>query len=730
MATSTALLEGLNPNQSQAVQTHDGPVMLIAGPGSGKTRVLTHRVAALVEKGVDAHRILAVTFTNQAAREMRERLADLIGTSAQTMWITTFHSLCARILREDAHLVNLPRNYTILDATESRNVLRELLDQHKLFDSELETAGTRQKSKFTKSVAAIISELKNHNKPPEVLELTTSETYAAANIYHPYQAALQARGSVDFDDLLLKTVELLTTHPEVQKRYQTQFQYIHIDEFQDTNEPQWEIVRLLGQAHRNVLVVGDPDQAIYGFRGARPNVFDTFVGTFAPVTDIRLGQNYRSTGNIVAVAQAAIQGNPTNYRADLSTSNPAGEQVTHLDFATGLDEATYLAHTLKTSTRPLGDHAILVRTNMQTRALEQAFTKQGIAYDLVGMTRFFERTEIKDATSYLRLLVNPNDHAAFDRATAVPRRGFGPTLRTRVLQAHETTPHPDGLIGTLRTLIDTLPRGRRPITEFISTYDHLAHVASQKGLTETLHAIYDAGLYAYYEEQADKTAEHHRVENLDELISAAVEFEKENPPNPQFVNPHLETIAEFLHRAALTSSAEVDTTTSHVQIATIHSAKGKEWPVVFVVGVEEGTLPHARSYETLKEMQEERRLFFVALSRAQQRLYVTTAATRMLHGTVSEQDPSQFLSEIAPQLKRTSAKARPKSPFPQRTSPRPTSRVASTTTPTHHWAVGDEVFHHKFGDGVILNVSPKELTVKFSDRQLLLHPIIAPLVKR
>lgn len=724
MTTPDALTKDLNPAQTQAVQTHDGPVMLIAGPGSGKTRVLTHRVAALIDKGVPARNILALTFTNQAAKEMRTRLETLIGHPAEQMWLTTFHSLCAQILRQHPHVVNLPRNYTILDAAESRTVIKDLLQARQLFPASLTNA--REKNQYTRAVAAIISHLKNHNRQPDTLASNSNEALTAAEVYYPYQKELINRGSVDFDDLLLKTVEILTTRPDIRAAYQNRFQYIHVDEFQDTNQPQWEIVHLLSKEHRNVLVVGDPDQAIYGFRGARPNVFETFEETFRPVADIRLGQNYRSTPNIVAVAQAAIAGNPTQFRADLYTDNPSGTAVTLWQMADGRKEASHIAKSIKTSHRPKSDHAILVRTNMQTRALEQEFHKQGITYDLVGMTRFFERAEIKDATAYLRLLVNPKDLAAFDLAVAIPRRGFGPALLTKVYEHYNHSPHPDGIVETLRALVDTAGRGKRPIADFIATYDNLTHTATTDGLLATLEAIYDTGLKDHYVKHGEKHDEDHRVENLNELLNAAAEFQEDNPTGPTITN--MEVIAEFLNRAALTSAADTDTEIDNVQIATMHSAKGKEWPIVYVVGVEEGTLPHARSLETVEELQEERRLFFVAVSRAQEELYLTVAKERFTHGIVHDCAPSPFLSEIENHVNHEAPNAFASKRKPLPLGPRTPS---STNNPKGgaQWQIGDKVFHHTFGNGTITAVTPKALDVTFATRTVALHPIVARLVK-
>jgi DNA helicase II / ATP-dependent DNA helicase PcrA len=625
--------DGLNPDQLDAVVHMDGPLLIVAGAGSGKTRVLTHRIANLIrEHDVSPMQILAITFTNKAAQEMRERVGHLVGPVAQKMWVSTFHSACVRILRRDAGRLGYPSSFTIYDQADA-----ERLTSYVIRDLSLDA------KKFTaRGVHAAISKAKNDLIfPAEYAERVTSIfERKIADIYTEYQARLQKAGAMDFDDLLTNTVRLFHEHPEALQSYQERFQHILVDEYQDTNKAQNEIVLLLGAHSHAVTAVGDSDQSIYRFRGADfTNILD-FENAFPDVTTILLEQNYRSSQTILDAANAVIEQNISRKPKSLWTDAGHGEKIVRYHADDEGDESRWISHTInqmhETGDFRWGDIAVFYRTNAQSRVLEEGLMRSGIPYKVVGGTRFYDRREIKDALAYLKVAVNPADEVSIKRVLNSPKRGIGDTTVERVdawANAHGVT-----FLDALRHAEEAGVRGpaQRGIRGFVNLVDVLTATA-EGGPGDVLQtALENSGYLA--ELEAENTVESAgRLENLSELVGNAGEFE---------------TIAEFLEQVALVADTDqIDgADDSRVLMMTLHSAKGLEFPVVFLAGCEEGIFPHIRSLTEPDEMEEERRLAYVGITRAMKRLFVSHAWSRMLFGSTQYNPPSRFLDEIPVEL--------------------------------------------------------------------------------
>jgi DNA helicase II / ATP-dependent DNA helicase PcrA len=625
--------DGLNPDQLDAVVHMDGPLLIVAGAGSGKTRVLTHRIANLIrEHDVNPMQILAITFTNKAAQEMRERVGHLVGPVAQKMWVSTFHSACVRILRRDAGRLGYPSSFTIYDQADA-----ERLTSYVIRDLSLDA------KKFTaRGVHAAISKAKNDLIfPAEYAERVASIfERKIADIYTEYQARLQKAGAMDFDDLLTNTVRLFHEHPEALQSYQERFQHILVDEYQDTNKAQNEIVLLLGAHSHAVTAVGDSDQSIYRFRGADfTNILD-FENAFPDVTTILLEQNYRSSQTILDAANAVIEQNISRKPKSLWTDAGHGEKIVRYHADDEGDESRWISHTINQMHEAgdfrWGDIAVFYRTNAQSRVLEEGLMRSGIPYKVVGGTRFYDRREIKDALAYLKVAVNPADEVSIKRVLNSPKRGIGDTTVERVdawANAHGVT-----FLDALRHAEEAGVRGpaQRGIRGFVNLVDVLTATA-EGGPGDVLQtALENSGYLA--ELEAENTVESAgRLENLSELVGNAGEFE---------------TIAEFLEQVALVADTDqIDgADDSRVLMMTLHSAKGLEFPVVFLAGCEEGIFPHIRSLTEPDEMEEERRLAYVGITRAMKRLFVSHAWSRMLFGSTQYNPPSRFLDEIPVEL--------------------------------------------------------------------------------
>ena len=628
--------EGLNPDQLDAVVHEGGPLLVVAGAGSGKTRVLTHRIANLVHEGVPPSKILAITFTNKAAAEMRERLVDLVGPAVRAMWVSTFHSACVRILRANGDALGYPRQFSIYDAADANRltgyVIRDLALDPKRF--------------APRAVHGRISLWKNELVLPEQATAEAGNIFERkhAEIYTEYQARLLKAGAMDFDDLLVNAVRLLREHGDVLEHYRQRFAHICVDEYQDTNKAQNELVLMLAGGHGNVCVVGDTDQSVYAFRGADFRNILEFEDAFPDVTTIVLDQNYRSTQTILDAANAVIDHNEERKPKSLWTDGDKGDRIVRYFADDEGDEATFVASTARQLQRDdainFREMAVLYRTNAQSRVIEEAFMRVGVPYKVVGGTRFYDRREVKDAMAYLRAVVNPADEVSVKRVLNVPKRGVGDASVAKL----DTFAAANGLAfaDALRRADEAGVTGPavRGIASFVELLDTLSTVAADpdQGPGDVLQGALDGSGYLAELEAEDTVESHGRVENLGELVGSAREFT---------------VIDEFLEQVSLVADTdelpdgEVD---DEVVLMTLHSAKGLEFPVVFLIGVEEGVFPHIRALTEPAEMEEERRLAYVGITRAMQRLYMSHAWSRQLFGSTQYNPPSRFFDEIPADL--------------------------------------------------------------------------------
>lgn len=672
----------LNPPQRDAVTHPGGPLLILAGAGSGKTRVLAYRVAHLLrERGVPPGRILAVTFTNKAANEMRERVDRLVGgVVARGMWIGTFHHICSRLLRRHGDRVGIDRNFVIYDDDDQRTVLRRCLKDLGL-----------DERRFPPGVMlAFIDKAKNEaiDHVAYAEQATGFYEEVVARVYRAYQAALRDANALDFDDLLLSVLHLFSEAPDVCGEYQERFQHVLVDEYQDTNRVQYLIVKTLAEKHRNILVVGDDDQSIYRFRGADVRNILDFERDYPDVTVIKLEQNYRSTKAILAAAGDVIAHNPHRHAKTLWTANAQGELLSLYEAYDGHDEARMVADEIKRLRDGLRyrDMVILYRTNAQSRLFEEQFLRAGIPYAIVGGVRFYERKEVRDLIAYLRLALNPGDDASFARIINMPRRGIGDVSLKRVAASAEV--RRAGLLETLARPegVAELPKAaQRAAAEFIGLMERLRDRIHRVRATDLLEAaIVETGYQQMLEAEGTDEA-YGRLENLRELVTVAQEFEETTGES---------TLEAFLQHLALvtdldTWQEDVDRTT----LMTLHSAKGLEFAVVFLAGLEEGLFPHARAFEEEGGVEEERRLCYVGMTRAKQRLYLSHARNRTIFGTTAPAVASRFLDEIPPDL----IAHFQKTPPPEAVWPDEDREVSS-------FAVGDRVRHTAFGEGRVLEV--------------------------
>jgi DNA helicase-2/ATP-dependent DNA helicase PcrA len=679
------LLAPLNPVQREAVLHTEGPVLIVAGAGSGKTRILTHRIAYLIrEHEVPPGAILAITFTNKAAQEMADRVESLVGSRiARGMWILTFHSTCARILRREHELLGLPSHFSIYDEADSERVVKMVL----------EVAGLDAKRFHPKAVLALIRRAKD--------SLLTGAEYAqaagnwyerqVADIYVEYERRLAGAGAVDFDDLILRTVRLFRDHPEILGHYQERFRYILIDEYQDTNRAQYHLVNLLASKRRNLCVVGDADQGIYSWRGATIQNLLDFEHDYPDADEFILDQNYRSTRTILEVANALIEHNLQRKPKNLWTDADHGTPVARYRADDEHDEAWFIAgeveRLVEGAEHAYGDIAVFYRTNAQSRVVEDVFMKAGIPYRVVGGVRFYERKEIKDVLAYLRALVNPQDAVSMRRIINTPKRGIGDqTVAALEAFAREES---NTLLEACRR-VDQIavlsPRAVGAVRGFVDVMDRLrARMAEDARPSRVIEAAFtDTGYYA--ELDAERTVEaESRKENLGELVGVGAEFEARSPDAG---------LPEFLEQIALvTEQDEYDEAASTVTLMTLHNAKGLEFEVVFIAGMEDGVFPHFRSMTDADELEEERRLAYVGITRARKRLYLTHAWSRSLFGASSYNPPSRFLNEIPPDLIEEL----------EGRSDGPADPVVAGDPPDV--SAGDTVRHDRFGEGVVITVS-------------------------
>jgi len=690
------LLGDLNPPQQQGVTHPGGPLLILAGAGSGKTRVLAYRVAYLIRhQGIPPARILAVTFTNKAANEMRERVNRLIGSAvARGMWIGTFHHICSMILRRRGDRIGVDRNFLIFDQDDQRGLVRQILKDLALDERRFPPA----------VMLAMIDKAKNEAIGPIAYAEQATGVYeeVVARVYRAYQAGLRDHNALDFDDLLLEVIRLFHEVVEVREEYQDRFQHVLVDEYQDTNRAQYLIVRILAEKHRNLCVVGDDDQSIYRWRGADiRNILD-FERDYPDTTIIKLEQNYRSTKTILAAASGVIFHNPHRHEKTLWTANPDGEAVSLYEAYDGHDEARVIAEEIKRSRDGLKyrDMVVLYRTNAQSRLFEEQFLRAGIPYAIVGGVRFYERKEVRDLIAYLRLALNPSDSASVERILNVPRRGIGDVSLERLKTF--AAAHGIGLLEALSRPEgdDLLPRpAQRAAAEFVGLMERLRDRAQRLRATDMLElAIVETGYQAMLEAEGTDEA-YSRLENLRELVTVAQEFEQTTGE---------ESLEAFLQHLALVTDLDTwQTDVDRTTLMTLHSAKGLEFPVVFLAGLEEGLFPHARALEEDGGLEEERRLCYVGMTRAKQRLYLSHARNRTIFGATMPGVASRFLDEVPEEL---ISRRQP--------APPPTAAWPDEDREVHTFTAGDRVRHVAFGEGTVLEVEGEGVravvTVRFS----------------
>lgn len=645
-----SILDALNPAQRQAAEIISGPLLVLAGAGSGKTRVLTYRIASLVnEKGVAPWRILAVTFTNKAAGEMRERIENLVGSLAAEIWIGTFHSVCVRFLRYEAEAFGLDANFSIYDEDDRRAVIRRVLEAHNIDEREL----------TPRSVIGQISQAKNSMLDPLEFSRQAGEAPGRrqiADLYTAYETELRRNNAFDFDDLLVEVVRQFDRHPEILQKYQQRFEHLLIDEYQDTNKPQYLLCRQLSTHHRNICVVGDDDQSIYQFRGADiRNILD-FERDYADAHIVRLEQNYRSTARILASANAVIDHNQHRKGKELWTEGPEGDPVAVVECDTDRREARHIVETIRRQTRSgtyaLSDTAILYRTNAQSRPLEEELQRSGFPYVIVGGIRFYDRREIKDVLSYLRLLVNPVDDITLRRIVNTPRRGIGDTSLERLqIFAQQNALSLYTALGHLNEVPNLGGRAQKSLGEFATLLSRLIAAKETLDLPELCNEVLEESGYRQMIREENTPEAEAREQNIDQLLAEMTEYFDTHE------EPSLET---YLEEKSLMSSADENGNDGNaITLMTLHSAKGLEFPRVFICGMEENLFPTSRAVDQSRldpqAIEEERRLCYVGMTRAQLQLSLTYALRRYSYGSMIETEPSRFLQEIPSELTETSS---------------------------------------------------------------------------
>lgn len=732
------LLENMNPAQQEAIECTEGPLLVLAGAGSGKTKVLTHRIAHLLGQGVAPWRILAITFTNKAAAEMKERVLKLVGSDAQAIWISTFHAFCVRILRRDIEKLGFTKNFVIFDSTDQSTLIKRCLKELNL----------DEKHYAPQAVLAGISNGKNRLLTPTELRAEADSFFQekVADIYALYQRRLRENNALDFDDLLMLATELLMQHTEVREKYQEQFKYILVDEYQDTNRAQYKLIQLLTGQNRNICCVGDADQSIYKWRGADiSNILD-FEDDYPQARTVLLEQNYRSTQNILDAANAVIQYNRGRKPKRLWTSNPTGDLLTYYNAQDEGDEAYFSSKEVirlkQDGKYNYKDIAVLYRTNAQSRVFEETFMRLGIPYVIVGGTKFYERKEIKDIMAYLRIIANPLDSVALLRIINVPRRGIGETtLNKLTTYALEQGISLFDVLAKVGEMPELSGRAKTPILELAKLLGGFIASRDQLPVTELIERLQnETGYLAQLVEERTIEAQG-RIENLKELLSVAKAF---------LQNSEEKTLDAFLSQVALVSDLDnVEDAANAVTLMTLHSAKGLEFPVAFLTGLEEGVFPHSRTLQADDEIEEERRLCYVGITRAKEKLYVSHALRRMLFGNTQMNAASRFLREIPEELlykpQAATPPSRPAMPAPKRKAPAKETRMSrplntisaassAVTAAGLAFKPSDKVRHSKWGEGTIVALTPKgddlELKVAFPAEGIkVLMAKYAPLVK-
>ncbi|NLW46781.1 MAG: DNA helicase PcrA [Firmicutes bacterium] len=691
------ILSGLNEPQSEAVRHTEGPLLILAGAGSGKTRVLTHRIAYLLQQGVKPWQILAVTFTNKAAQEMRERVLNIVGPAAEAIWVSTFHTACVRILRQEIQELGFNKNFVIFDSQDQLTLIKNILKEMNLSD----------KNYHPKALLASISSAKNELVGPEEYQRKAADHWAniVAEVYVKYQKKLRANNGMDFDDLIMLTVRLFKEVPAALEKYQERFRYIMIDEYQDTNHAQYLLVTMLASKYRNLCVVGDDDQSIYSFRSADIRNILEFERDFPETHIVKLEQNYRSTKNILHTANEVIKNNRGRRSKQLWTQNCEGEMIAVYNAADEREEAWFVAEEIsrlvQEGANRYSDFAILYRTNAQSRNFEEAMVQRGLPYRVIGGFRFYERKEIKDLLAYLRLVYNPADRISLARIINVPKRGIGDASfdRFRYFLDDHNYSIMDGF-ANLNEIPSLTGRAIKPLTEFYRLLEGWIEKREQlsvKELTERI--LLDSGYLQELKNEGTIEAQG-RIENLDQFLALTLDFEQ---------NSDDRSLAAFLETVALVADIDnYEPDADALVMMTLHSAKGLEFPVVFLVGLEEGLFPHNRALMETKELEEERRLCYVGITRGQHRLYVTHANMRTIFGSRNISIPSRFLMEMPKET--INILKGPAAPKSDRVTEKSTTSVSRATgiqpkTDVDGEAIhpGSKVRHPKWGIGTVIS---------------------------
>lgn len=682
----------LNASQIQAIETINGPVLIMAGAGSGKTRVLTHRYAHLVKHhNVDVEQILAITFTNKAAEEMKSRISKLLDLKISPKWISTFHSLCVKILRIHGDKIGYKSNFTIYDQSDSNKVIRNCMSENNV----------DLKQYSPKRFQAHISNLKNSMiSPGEALE--NAESFfevKVAEIYSSYEKKLMISNSMDFDDLLIKTVELLQTNESILKFWSNKFQFIMVDEYQDTNFVQYKLVELLGSNNKNVCVVGDSDQSIYAFRGADIRNIIEFEKDFSNATVIQLDQNYRSSKKILNLANSVISNNPRKIEKNLWTDNEDGLDISSFRFRSEKDEARWVAEEVKSLIDSSKDNeiAIFYRTNSQSRLFEEELRMLNIHYKVIGSVRFYDRKEIKDIISYLQFLINDSDTVAFERIVNVPRRGIGESTVNKIrVYLNETGKSIYEALESIEEIKNISPRIKGSLSEFKNLITDLKSYSIQ-GPSKTIQKVLELTGYKMSLIKEGTLESQMRIENIEELLNSAFSFE--NLYEEDIDEPY-GMLRDYLESIALFSETDKLEDADRVLLMTLHNAKGLEFPYVFMTGMEENLFPHERSSQGgNSEIEEERRLCYVGITRAEKKLYLTHAWSRTLWGGTVYNLPSRFLEEGSSHFDTVD--------FSLDTNQKDSTGIEIGT--------GQKIIHEKYGEGLVLEVQGNEITVQFND---------------
>ena len=736
------LLTGMNDQQAEAVQTTEGPLLIMAGAGSGKTRVLTHRIAYLIdEKMINPWNILAITFTNKAAREMRERAVALNPATSETL-IATFHSMCVRILRREADHIGYNRNFTIVDPGEQRTLMKRILKNLNL----------DPKKWNERAILGTISNAKNDLLDEIAYEHQAGDMYTqiVAKCYKAYQEELRRSEAMDFDDLIMMTLRLFDKNPDVLAYYQQRYQYIHVDEYQDTNHAQYQLVKLLASRFKNICVVGDADQSIYGWRGAdMQNILD-FEKDYPEAKVVLLEENYRSTKKILQAANEVIKNNRNRRPKKLWTQNDEGEQIVYYRANDERDEAVFVASTIDNIVREkvknFKDFAVLYRTNAQSRTIEEALLKSNIPYTMVGGTKFYSRKEIRDVISYLNLIANTSDNISFERVVNEPKRGVGPgTLEKLRNFAYEQ--NMSLLYASANIMLSPIKgKAAQGVYDFANMILNLRDQLDGLSITDTVEAILDKSGYLDALSMQQTLESQSRIENIEEFMSVTKNFDETNTDGTED-ETGIDRLGRFLNDLALIADTDDgEAEAAEVTLMTLHAAKGLEFPVVFLIGMEEGVFPLSRASEEPDELEEERRLAYVGITRAEEILFLTNANTRTLFGKTSYNRPSRFLREISDDLLQYQGLARPANssfgvrftkeeptqfgqgmslqqalqtrkanaqpqrhtgaqPFSKATGGLPFGKTSDSENSATDWEIGDIAHHKKWGDGTVLEVT-------------------------